>query len=391
MLNSIINIVFCAVDSAFGNNISIDAVVVMTSFAAIEMLGTQFLSIGGDAYKVLNGNAKNCCLLSLLSGALLGIILIIFAQGITYIFELTDIQRKMLANVLICYGLCCPMEAVARFMQRYMTFKCYNKLVLSSNIITYVLLIGTDWLAVSVGWGCVGLVLSTEFTWFVYLIILVVVTKFMSVKDKIQLSTLKKAFLYGKDIALGGLISRGANVCFAHFASTMGTTQYAVHAVALGAVELGTYFRDAYCDYAYVRLCNRITYKERKAKLLLSQCWFPALALPLSATFIIILVTHGKVDLGSSLICGAFYCMHILIFPVYDIVQQVVISRGKTKYCVVSCLHCAFWRVVALYVISLFIPVNTIVLSLIFCFDYGSRTLFYTFRLYYDKQRRQVE
>lgn len=390
-LNSLVNIIFCSVDSAFGNGISIDAVVVMGSFTILETLGTQFLVIGAQAYKVLQCNEKNCCLLSLISGIIIGALCITCAYPITYAFDLTDTQREMLRQVLVCYGICCPTEAVARFMQRFITLRCYNKLVLVSNITTYVLLIGTDWLAIALGWGCNGLVLSTGFTWIVYGIILLASTKFFSLDDKLRMGVLRKAFLIGKDLMLSGMISRGANLCLGHFASTMGTEQYAIHSVALSAVNLAEEFRDAQCDYTIVRLHNRDKYKERKAKRVFKQCWLPALLLPICSSFLLICIMHGKVDLLPAMGGVALYCAPMLLYPVYDTVQQFVMSRGKTKYALITCLICASWRIVILGVISLIMGVNLYILGIIYFMDYLSRTIYYTVRLVHDKKARQYK
>lgn len=386
-LNSLVNIIFCSVDGAFGNGISIDAVVVMGSFTILETLGTQFLVIGAQAYKVLQNYEKSCCLLSLISGLIVGTVCITCAYPITYAFELTDTQRDMLTQVLICYGICCPTEAVARFMQRYITLKCYNKLALTSNIATYVLLIGTDWLAIEMGWGCNGLVLSTGFTWVVYGIILLVATKFFTNSDRVKLELIKKSFLIGKDLVFSGMISRGANLCLGHFASTMGTEQYAIHSVALSAVGLAEEFRDAQCDYTIVRLHNRNKYKEQKAKRVFKQCWLPALLLPVCASFILICVMHGKVDLLPAMSGVAIYCAPMLLYPIYDTVQQFVMSRGKTKYTLITCLICASWRIGILGVISLNMSINLYIIGIIYFMDYLSRTIYYIARLVHDKRK----
>lgn len=386
VLNSLVNIAFCAIDSAFGNNISIDAVVVLSSFALIATLLVQFQCIGAHAYKVFQKYEKSCCLLSALVGVLLGIICIAYGYQITFVFDLTDTQREMLRQALVCYGICCPVEAVGRFLQRYITLKCYNKLVIISNITTYVLLISTDWLAVSLGWGCNGIVLSTGFSWLAYVIMLLIVTKFFSQEDKVQWQYIKKAFLVGKDLMLGGIISRSSNLCLGYFASTMGTEQYAIHSVALGAVQLAEYFRDAQCDYVIVKLHNRDKHKEQKAKRVFKQSWLPALLLPIIASFVLIFVMHGKVDLLSSLYGVALYCLPMLLYPIYDTVQQFVISRGRTKYALINALICAVWRVGALWVFSMTVGINLIVLASIYFLDYLSRTVYYIARLKHDKR-----
>lgn len=384
VLNCLCNVVFCAVDGAFGNSISIDAIVVMGSFAVFESFCVQFLHLGRHAYKVLQKYEKNCCLLSLLAGTTFGVICIAGAYPLTYIFDLTDLQREMLRQAFMCYGVCCPVEAVGRFMQGYATYKCYNKLALLSNFLTYVLLIGTDCLVIVFGWGVNGLILSTGLTWLVYTIILVS-TKFLKVNDKIKFSHLKTAFSKGKDLMLGGIISRGSNLCFGHFASMMGTEQYAIHSVALSVINLAEEFRDAQCDYTIVRLHGRENHKEQKAKQIFKQCWMPSLMLQLIASFLLTIMIHGKVVLSEAFYGVAIYCLHMLIFPVYDTVQQFAISRGKTKYTLITCCICMFYRTIVIWLCSLW-KISLWVLGIIYVLDYASRTVFYILALKHNKK-----
>lgn len=375
-LNSVMNIAFCAVDGFFGNSISIDAVVVMGSLAVLEALCKQLLNIGFGAYKVLQKYEKTCCLLSLLSGTLVGLLCIFCAKPITYIFELTETQRNMLIKVLICYGICAPIEAVGRLLQGYITYKCYNKLALLSNLLTYLLMISTDVLALQLGFGAPGLVVSTGITWLVYAVILVIATKFFRIHEKIEAKNLRLAFSKGKDVVAGGIASRAANLCFGHFASTMGTEQYAIHSVALSIIGLAEEFRDAEAYYVIIKLRNRTKHKGDKAKRVLKQCWLPSLMLPIVTSFLLVLFMHGKVELPSALFGVALYCLPMLIYPVYDLMQQYHLSRGKTKYSVINGFIVVFWRVCVAGLLSCW-RISVPILGAIYFLDYFSRLIFY--------------
>lgn len=385
-LNSLVYMTFCMIATAFGNNISIDAVVVMGSLELLMAVGTQFLIIGGQAFKVFQQYEKSCCLLSVLVGIVLGVICITCGYAITFAFDITETQREMLRQALVCYGICCPAEALGRFLHRYITIKCYNKLILISNIVSNVLMLGTDWIAISLGWGCNGLVLSAGFSWLIYAVMLLIATKFFSQKDKVQWKHIKKALLVGKDLMLSGILVSGSNLCLGYFASTMGTEQYAIHTVALGAVNLGEVFRDVYCDYALVKLHNRTKYKEQKARRLFKQCWLPALLLPITGSFITTLIMHGKVNLLSALYGTALYCLPMLIYPVYDLLQQFALSRGRTKYMLGNCCICVIYRIFVPWILSKTIGINLITVSAIYLLDYLSRAVRYLFKLKHDKQ-----
>lgn len=390
MLNNLVNILFSAVDGAFGNGISIDSVVVMGTFTVLSSFIGQFLRIGNHAYKVLRHSEKNCFLLSMIIGILIGIVCVGFAQPITYIFELSKQQREMLKQALMCYSICCPIEAIGQFMQRYITLKCYNRLILTSNIITSLLLICSDWFTVSQGWGCNGLILSTAFSWLVYDITLIVTTRFFQQKNCVSASEIKRAFLIGKDLMIGGIIARGANLCFGHFASTMGTEAYAIHSVALSATALAEELRNAQSDYTLVYLHN--TQKSKKSvNYLLKQTGIPALLLPVIGSFMLIVGMHGKVPLGSALYGVAIYCFPMMVYPLYDILRQYSICQGKTKYDIISASIRFIWRVGVIWLLSAFFDMSLELLGVICFLDYLCRTLFYLFVLRYEENAGEVD
>lgn len=389
ILNCLCTVFFDAIDGSFGNSISIDAVVVMGSIMILSGFCKQFLAIGAQAYRVFQGYELNCCLMAVLSGIIVGVICVTCAYPISFIFELTDTQRQMLVQGLICYGLWCPAEGVGRFLREYISCKCYNKLIIIANISTFILLIATDWVAMKLNWGVNGLVCSTGFSWLAYAVVLIICVNFFKTKDKITKSALKVVFSKGKDVVLGGIVSRFANLCLGHFASTMGTAQYAIHSVALSVVQLAEEFRDAEANYVIVRLKNRKKTKWHKAKLLLKQCWVPALFIPIVASFGLTFIMHGKVDICDALYGVAIYCAPMLIYPVYDCVQQYVISSGRTKYTILNGCMCGLWRIGILWGISLFMSINTMVIGAIYFLDYLSRLILYCCLVHRDARRQE--
>lgn len=379
-MNSLCNIVFCAVDSSFCNNISIDAIVVMGSFVVIEWLCTNTMRLGIFGYQILQKYEKSCCIVSLLSGLLVGAVCVVFAEPITYIFELTDLQRSMLKELLIAYGLCCPMESVSRFLQMFITYKCYNKLVIWANFGTYVLLILTDYIVIKLGYGVLGLVLSTELTWLVYLVIIWIGCKFHKQTDKISISKIMRCIKSGKNVLASRIVSRVANVILGHFASTMDTAIYAIHAVALSITNLAEEFRDAISDYTLVRLRDNRDNMPKEAKHVLKQCIAPAILLPAVASAIMTIVMHGKVDIISAYYGVALYSIVYLVMPLYDVVQAYVLSKDKATFVLVRGFISAFWRIAIMWVMSIY-QITIFGIAIVYLLDYITSQIYYIFAL----------
>lgn len=386
VLNSLCNILFCAVDGSFSNNISIDAIVVMGSFVVIEWLCQNMMRLGVFGYQILQKYEKNCCVASLISGTIVGIICVTCATPITYIFELTDLQREMLKELLIVYGVCCPMESVSRFLQAFITYKCYNKLVLWANFGTYILLIATDYLAIQLGYGVTGLVLSTELTWLVYLITVWIICKFHKQDDRISIQKITHCIRVGKDLLVSRIISRIANVILGHFASTMSTMEYAIHTVALSITCLAEEFRDALADYTIVRLRDNKDNMRNEARSVLRQCILPAILLPILTSALMTILMHGKVDILSAYYGVGLYCIVSLVQPLYDVVQSYVLVKDRAIFTVVRGIISVFWRMLVPWVMSIW-GVTILGIAIIYLLDYITSQIYYIVALRYGSKR----
>lgn len=387
MVNCLCNILFCTVDSAFSNGISIDAVVVMGCFVPIEWLGMQFLRMGSFAYQTYQKYEKNCILLSIVTGFITGIAVVSCAVPISYIFEISDTQRSMLQGILRLYGCCMPMEAASRFMMTYVTYKCYNKLAISANIGTYILIIVTDWISVKCGWDLYGIVAATELSWLVYLIVLVIVCKIWSSEDRLNKSIFKKCFLHAKDLLLSRSLSRVANIVMTRYISMIGEYNYAIYSVCIGAVSLAEECRDALVDYALVIL------REAKDKFValrkvLKKCITPTLVLEISITYVILIFMHGKVGLMDSLSYVTFFALPILIYPFYDALVSYFLSVHNTKVTYVRCICTCFYRIPIAMLVN-YLSGGLISYSLLFLLDYASATIIYY--ILYRKDKKIVK
>ena len=104
-LSAVQDIVFCAIDNAFANNISLDVIIVINTFLIIQYFCLRPMNLGTYAYQALQSRPKNCLVCTLLMSVLVGIILILCAKPLTLLFDLTAKQREALAEAIILFGL----------------------------------------------------------------------------------------------------------------------------------------------------------------------------------------------------------------------------------------------------------------------------------------------
>lgn len=389
VLSSLLDAVFSSVNNAFGNSISLDAVVVLGSYAGIYSLGHNFLTIGSQAYKLLQSNAKNCLLLNIIASVIWGATVLVLSEYLPGLFKLTEAQHEMFSQLLVCYALFCPIEGAANFFGKYCIFKCYNKLQIIGTGVSWTVLFLADWLAVTLGFGCVGIVFSTGLGWLSNLIIFFFGTKFWTIPDKIQLKSLLHAFNIGKDYTLSTIAQRLANIVLGHYASTLGTEQYAVYSVAFAAVSSAEELRAAYSNYCIVRLRNCNKRKEQKAKRLFKQVGWLGFLLLVCLSFGLAFISHGTVPLAAALGGVVLYIPSFLLHPIYDLLEAFAASRGKSKYALGCGVATVFARGFLPFLLSIVLSsLNIFLIVICYIMDYLGRTVWLFIRLSLDKRQQ---
>lgn len=371
------DIVFCAIDNTFANNVSLDVIVALNSFTVVLYLCLRPIHIGFYAYQSLQSNPKNCLVCTLISSTITGGILAACAVPISYIFTLTDVQREMVQQILILFGCCASIQGTARFLMQYCIYTGRNKLIFWVSFATYIQMILTDWLAVSLGSGAFGLRLSTEICWFLYLLILLPASGILKVQDKIAPKTIKHCFWVGKDVCISQLVIRIGSTCMTSIASTMGTLNYAIHSVSIGIVDLGESFRDATVQYGIINMREHRDNLRQRSLVVLRKLFVPALLLPLALEAILVVAMHGQVSIQDAAIGTLLYSVPFLIYPLYDISAAAIRLSSVRNTAIKVGIISAIIRGPILWGLSQVLEVNLLLLGVIYATDYLSRTIWY--------------
>lgn len=385
------DIVFCAVDGAFANNVSLDVIVSLNTFLIVEYFCLRPMQLGFYGYQAMQSNPKNCLMCSLIAGVIVGVLVASLSVPISYLFTLTDTQRQSVQEVLVLFGCFAPVQAVTRYIQHYCYYTDKSKLVLIADLVTYIQLILTDWWAVAVNAGTFGLHLSTELCWASCLVILLPASGILKETDKISLKTIRHCFWVGKDVCISQSIIRAASIFLTSQASTMGTVTYAIHSVALSITDLGECFRDATIDYSVVELRDYRSNLHEQSRRLLKKLYLPALLLPLVLDTVLIFFMHGKVSLNDTIYGVVMYSIPFLIYPFYDISAAAIrLSTVRSSAILMACIT-AIWRVPILYGLIQLFGATIPVFSAIFALDYLSRLIIYRIVLRKDKKQFMEE
>ena len=352
LVNCLCNVLFCTMDQSFSNGIDIDSVIVMGCFMPIEWLGTQFMRLGSFGYQTYQKYEKNCMLLAVASGIVTGLLCFTLADQISAIFDISEAQHALLADVLRLYGACMPMEAASRFVQTYITYKCYNRLAILTNVGTYFIIIGTDWLSVKLGFGLYGIIAATELSWLVYLIVVVCACKFWRTEDKIDRHVLSKCFWHAKDLLISRSLTRVAHIFMTRYVTALGEFDYAIYSVCMGAATLSSEVRDATTDYALVKLRDSVD-RKRDWRHIIKRLYPISVVIEISLAYAALLFMHGKVALADCIWFLPFLKVTTLCYPVYDSLFSYFMCEHNTKVVHVKSACCCFWKIPMAVIVSL--------------------------------------
>lgn len=115
------------VDSAFGNTINIDSICVMSAFTIIYWFICVICQIGEYAYKVKLKNETECFILEMIATVLCSILIIVFRNQISHIYNLTENQYRLFSLCLLYKGILLVPAKIQSFFYSYIEVNCKNK------------------------------------------------------------------------------------------------------------------------------------------------------------------------------------------------------------------------------------------------------------------------
>lgn len=320
------------IDQAFGNNIDIDSICVLSSLTVIIWITYCTYQIGSYAYRVLLKDVRNCMTIQLIASIILGLIVIIFRNSISHIYSLTETQYTLFNKCLVVHGATLPLLATGEFIHYYMMIKCKNREMLISNIVIYVLMISLDWICLSSGLSLEYMYMGTLISYIVYDILVFKVSGIAQEKDRISIKKIKQGIVYGKDIVIDRLLGKVATVTYAIYASKLGEAHYAIHSVCYMTAVFTEYATNTAYDYnIYVLMhINGAREKFEKVKECMKQTYLILVGVGLLSSFMVLQITHGDVPVLDCLRYWALYNTQCIFIQLYENYRAYITSMQKT-------------------------------------------------------------
>lgn len=277
------------VDTAFGNNLGVDAICVAGSMSSIIGIVFCLYNLGRYAHTILLDDDKICFCVNVAVSVVISLVLFVLSDKLPYLFRLTESQYILFERCLRIYAVGVPLRATADFLSYYMTVKYMNTLMLISNIMFYTILIASDAICLFAGGDLGHMLIATNVTHLVYDCLVVAASKILKQQSCFSLAKIKEVLYYGYSITIDKLMTRLSTFIYTSCASRLGQDIYAVHAVCSMAKSYGermfpsmfTYqnvqlhkvnnknekynkckqiYKDVITDYVLIRLCWHLLY-----------------------------------------------------------------------------------------------------------------------------------
>lgn len=322
------------IDTSFGNNLSVDAVCVLSSFTIIMWITYSFYAFGNYAYRILLSRAKECLLVSTVVSVILGILVFLLSDVIPTMFSLTSVQYALFSKCLKIHAISLPFLAIGEFVSDYLLLKCKNKILFVNNVIYWMVMVITDVWAVRNGKGLSGLIATTGFTNFVYTITMLVSSRIMKEEFHPSFSAFKEIVKHGANSCFAQISSKAAVVVYGSYASKLGTAGYAIHAVCDDAMVFAEVYTNSIYFFQSTRLAKHHSAKRRLCLCIEIVKRYSGFIIVLSYLFLpmVLFITHGKVSYLSCFLYSLVYYLRIIPLIFLESFKAYLAVQRQSKY-----------------------------------------------------------
>lgn len=229
------NTILVIIDKSISNSIGKTAIIVFSSFVTLNWAINTIQGCLSQAHSIVlvrdKKNSKNInttgVFLQLCSSMIIGIFLFIFAQKVTYVYQLEDDARNILTIILKLKAIQLPIVSIGYIAKNDLKIKNMTKHIFVIMIIASVVNIVGDLLSIKMGYNEVGIYVSTIISTIIDTLLLFVVSKFQI--GRITKAYIKQIIKHAKDLIFDKIVQRIVNIWYTSIASSFGTEIYAIH------------------------------------------------------------------------------------------------------------------------------------------------------------------
>lgn len=335
-----------SIDAAFNNAINIDAIVVCGSLFSIDLILKSISDIGIFTYRTDRKDESAYLIINVMIGIILGILVFLFRNIIVNLFELTDIQKEMLSNILALYICYLTIGRLANAIFEMVRLKNDLKLYRKSLILYYVTLIGLDFIAFIFTKSLILLFIATIVSWLISIFYMLYSLKLKFILPNKYI--LKKVFHIGIPTSLERLLSRIFILIYGLLASKLGTEKYSIHTICYSTILKLEVIASAFQATLMIKLpeYNSTIEQHKNCVMMKNKCFGIIILLDYLFGALILIISHGSLPLVKCFPYIIFYSFGMFGLYLYVTYQTLLIIQGKPKIMLVGSFMGAFARVV---------------------------------------------
>lgn len=376
-VNGALSVVLGMIDTSFGNNMGIDAIIVLASWTTLYYLFHKIAMLGDCCYQCDPTKFTEGFIISIIMSGLAGVIVIVTSGPTSSLFEITEKQQELLIKCTVIYGLGIPISQIETMFNRHLILTGKNKELVSATVIFYIAMISWDavclFLHTECYWLIVGTVICNLFTDVYY----VVICKCHKDFNKPDWSCLKEFLSRGCFMWLERVGNAIAYVLASVMSSYLGEMQYAMHSVCIGIASATEGVTDCWCQNQIVKLQDKSV--EDKLKIFRVErrrTFLPAVFISIVLALALFMPMKGALPVGTTFKYLLLYLSQIIFLCPYENYRGLLTSLKYTKCMPVNVLVGSIFRLLYVY-ICVVTPIGLYGLAFMVSFVFVLRALMY--------------
>ena len=261
------NTLLVTIDKSMSNSIGKTAIIVFSSFVTLNWAINTIQSCISNAhaivlardkknYKKINSSAM---IIELISSIVISILIFIFSEQITYVYNLENDARKILIVILKLKAIQLPLLAIGYVPKNILKINNKTNKIWIATVIASLINIVGDYISIKLGYNEIGIYVATIFSQFVNTLLLIVFSKYKWYSAKLEY--IKQILYFAKDLIFNKIIQRIVNIYYTSVASSFGTNIYAIHCVCGTVVDTLCEIIEGYYTGLLVQYSNDIENK----------------------------------------------------------------------------------------------------------------------------------
>lgn len=374
------------IDDGFANKVNIDSVIAYGSYIPLIWTFQRFYSIGKYAYINTQKEGKTCFLLGFMTSILIMLISLPIYQVIHSMYHLTSSQIVIFNKLILCHLFTIPFRQVGDYISVYLMYQLKNKLLFWADALYWTVSITLDVFVYINKYPVHYLVITTGISYFIYDVFLLYKSKIL--KEKLNTSFIKEAFLKGKDIVFDRLMGNVATLSYGVMAAQLSSTLYAIHCIVYGVICNCEEFTNNFNIYCLARLKLISNNIMTEAKKIIIKYGCISILLEYGFAYLLLLFYHGSVLLTDCLPWLALYMTGSISLTFYETYTAVLSYYSKTEYIRYGGLIGIFIRIPITFVLWK-LGFGLLGFGLVYAMDFGSRA-FYFFKMAQKHERMMM-